>query len=110
MNSSSNQQDNSQQRGTPLLTLETIGEYVGKDGQHTNTAESYFAILKRGVMGSFHHVSKKHLHRYCDEFAFRWNERTVTDAERRDAAVKGGEGKRLMYRDPVSNRQSRLCR
>jgi transposase-like protein len=80
----------------------SVGEYVGKDGQHTNTAESYFAILKRGVMGSFHHVSKKHLHRYCDEFAFRWNERTVTDAERRDQAVKGAEGKRLMYREPVS--------
>lgn len=78
------------------------GQYVGKDGQNTNTAESYFALLKRGVMGSFHHISKQHLHRYCDEFSFRWNGRTVMDAERRDLAVKGAEGKRLMYHEPVS--------
>ncbi len=77
------------------------GQYVGPNGETTNTAESYFALLKRGVMGQFHHVSKKHLHRYCDEFAFRWNGRTVTDVERRDDVVKGAEGKRLMYRDPI---------
>jgi transposase-like protein len=46
------------------------GEYAC-GGAHTNTAESYFALLKRGITGSFHHVSKKHLHRYCDEFSFR---------------------------------------
>lgn len=77
------------------------GQYVGSEGQHTNTAESYFALLKRGVMGSFHHISKKHLPRYCAEFSFRWCGRTVTDAERRDLAVKGAEGKRLMFRQPA---------
>lgn len=46
------------------------GEYA-RDDVHTNTAESYFALLKRGVYGTFHHVSKEHLHRYCDEFSFR---------------------------------------
>lgn len=76
-------------------------EYVNADGLHTNTAESYFAILKRGVHGTFHHVSKKHLHRYCNEFSFRWNGRTASDTERRDLAVVGAEGKRLMYRQPI---------
>lgn len=47
----------------------------------TNEAESFFALLKRGITGSFHCVCKEHLHLYCDEFSFRWNERDVTDAE-----------------------------
>src|SRR5439155_14225243 len=50
-------------------------EYVNAGGFHTNTAESYFALLKRGVTGTFHHISPKHLHRYCDEFSFRWDGR-----------------------------------
>jgi transposase-like protein len=80
----------------------SIGQYVNAKGLHTNTAESFFALLKRGVHGTFHHVSKKHLPRYCAEFDFRWNGRQNTDAERRDTAVKGADGKRLFYRQPVS--------
>ena len=68
----------------------------------TNTAECYFSLLKRGIIGSFHHVSKKHLHRYCHEFDFRWNGRTLEDSQRRDEAVKGAEGKRLYYKTPVA--------
>jgi hypothetical protein len=67
----------------------------------TNTAESYFALLKRGVYGTFHHVSKTHLHRYCSEFDFRWNGRRLTDSERRTMAIQQVEGKRLMYRQPI---------
>jgi transposase-like protein len=78
----------------------SAGEY-SRNGINTNTAESFFALFKRGHYGTFHKLSKKHLHRYCDEFAFRWNGRTLTDSERRDLAVKGAEGKRLMYRTPV---------
>lgn len=73
------------------------GEYVRGDIS-TNMAESYFALLKRGVNGIFHHVSKQHLHRYCGEFSFRWNHRDITDGERTVEAVKGMVGKRLMYR------------
>jgi transposase-like protein len=76
-------------------------QYVSDDGRHTNTAESFFALLKRGHYGVFHQLSKKHLHRYCDEFTFRWNGRKLTDSERRDAAVMGAEGKRLFYKQPV---------
>jgi hypothetical protein len=69
---------------------------------HVNTAESFFALLKRGVYGSFHHVSKEHLSRYCDEFSFRWDHRDLDDAERTIEAIKGAEGKRLTYRQPRS--------
>lgn len=65
----------------------------------TNTVEGYFSILKRGVNGVYHHVSKKHLHRYLNEFDFRYNGRKVTDSERAQEALKGFEGKRLMYKD-----------
>lgn len=67
---------------------------------HVNTAESFFALIKRGVYGSFHAVSEQHLHRYVDEFAFRWNHRKISDAERTGEALKGISGKRLTYRGP----------
>jgi transposase-like protein len=76
-------------------------EYV-RDDVTTNTVEGFFGLLKRGVMGSFHHVSPQHLSRYVDEFSFRWDLRGVTDSERTEEAIKGGEGKRLMYRVPVT--------
>ena len=74
------------------------GEYVRED-THTNTLESYFSILKRGLVGTFHHVSARHLSRYCGEFDFRYNYRKLTDRERTDMALIGITGKRLMYRD-----------
>ena len=77
------------------------GQYVNDDA-NTNTAESYFSLLKRGVMGTFHHVSKKHLNRYCDEFSFRWNNRKVNDGDRTVEAIKGINGKRLAYRRAIA--------
>lgn len=76
------------------------GQYVRGDA-YTNTAESYFALLKRGVHGTFHHVSKQHLIRYCNEFSFRWDHRKIEDGERTVAALQGVEGKRLMYSEPI---------
>jgi transposase-like protein len=73
------------------------GEYVRGD-VHTNTVESSFAILKRGINGIFHAVSKKHLHRYVGEFDFRWNTRRMNDGQRTVAAIRSATGKRLMYR------------
>lgn len=67
---------------------------------HVNNAESFFSLLKRGVFGAFHHVSPEYLHRYCDEFGFRWDFRKVTDGERMVEGLKRTEGKRLMYRRP----------
>lgn len=81
------------------VVLHSAGEYARGDA-NTNTVESYFALLKRGVMGSFHHISKQHLDRYCDEFSFRWDHRSVTDSDRALAAIRQAEGKRLTYRKP----------
>jgi transposase-like protein len=66
---------------------------------HVNFAESYFSLLKRGIVGTFHHVSERHMQRYLDEFDFRWGNKRATDAERSIVALRGIEGKRLMYRD-----------
>jgi len=71
---------------------------VRDDGVTTNTAESSFAVLKRGIMGIYHSVSRKHLHRYVNEFDFRWNTRKVCDGDRIVAAVQGAQGKRLDYK------------
>src|SRR6185312_8417489 len=73
-------------------------EYVRGDA-HTNTAENFFSILKRGINGIYHHVSEAHLPRYLAEFDFRYNARNVSDAERTIAALTGAEGKRLRFTD-----------
>lgn len=76
-------------------------EYVRGMFWHTNTAESFFAILKRGVYGTFHSVSEQHLQRYANEFAFRWNTREklgFNDFDRASLLLKGATGKRLTYR------------
>ena len=65
---------------------------------HTNFAESYFSLIKRGIIGIFHHVSREHLQRYLEEFDFRWNTRKVSDISRMQSAMKQIEGKRLTYR------------
>jgi transposase-like protein len=68
---------------------------------HCNTAEGYFSLVKRGLVGTFHHVSSAHLPRYLNEFDFRMNTRTklgFNDLSRAAAILKGAEGKRLTYR------------
>ncbi|MEO7859267.1 MAG: IS1595 family transposase [Nitrospirales bacterium] len=72
-------------------------EYV-RGTATTNTVEGYFSLLKRGLNGTYHHVSQRHLHRYLDEFNFRYNARKEDDATRNFLAVKRSEGKRLQYR------------
>jgi transposase-like protein len=80
----------------------SAGEYARGDAT-TNTVEGFFGLFKRGVMGSFHHISEKHMDRYLNEFSFRWDLRKVTDGERTVEAIRAAEGKRLMYRVPVGN-------
>jgi transposase-like protein len=69
-----------------------------RNGINTNTAESSFALVKRGIMGVYHNVSKEYLHRYLWQFDFIWNNRDLNDGERTAAAIRAAEGKRLMYR------------
>lgn len=78
----------------------TAKEYA-RGNAHVNTAESFFNIFKRGLAGTFHHVSEQHMQRYLREFDFRYNHRTalgVTDKERADSALRSIGGKRLTYR------------
>lgn len=77
----------------------TAGEYV-RDDVTTNTVEGFFGILKRGIRGIYQHVSPNHLHRYVDEFSFRYNNRVslnINDAERAQLLLEGISGKRLTY-------------
>jgi transposase-like protein len=70
---------------------------------HTNTAEGYFSLVKRGIVGTFHHVSPAHLPRYLNEFDFRMSNRVklgVDDTMRTERAIKGAPGKRLTYHQP----------
>jgi len=67
----------------------------------TNHCESFFSLLKRGVHGAWHNVSREHLHRYVGEFAFRWNTRKLTDGQRMETAIGLTAGKRLTYRQVI---------
>jgi transposase-like protein len=78
------------------------GEYARGDVT-TNSVEGYFSIFKRGMKGTYQHCKEKHLHRYLAEFDHRYNYRVAlgyNDIDRTLAAIKGIEGKRLMYRQP----------
>jgi transposase-like protein len=70
---------------------------------HTNSIEGVFSLIKRGVMGTFHSVSKKHLPNYLNEFEFRFNTRKVDDGTRVTTAIRRVQGKRLTYRESVDN-------
>src|SRR6266480_316466 len=84
----------------------TQGEYARPSRRtgfvaHTNTVESFFGLLKRGLVGTYHHVSEKHLQRYVTEFDFRFSNRMalgVNDPQRATNLVRGVVGKRLTYR------------
>jgi hypothetical protein len=79
-------------------------EYVrfGTD-VHSNTVESVFSLIKRGVMGTFHSITPKHLPNYLNEFEFRYNTRKVDDGTRVTKAIQRVQGKRLTYRESVDN-------
>ena len=79
-------------------TLHAAREFAKPGGVHSNTAENFFSILKRGVIGTYHHWSEAHIHRYLAEFDFRYSFKDVSDRERADKALQGSFGKRLTYR------------
>jgi transposase-like protein len=74
-------------------------EYARGD-VHVNTAESSHALVKRGIMGIYHNISREYLHRYLWQFDFLWNNRKLNDGERTVLAMRAAEGKRLMYQQP----------
>lgn len=77
----------------------SAGEYV-RGLAHTNGVEGFFSLLKRGVVGTFHHISEQHLPLYLAEFDHRHNTRFLTDGERTVIGLKKANGKRLTYPPP----------
>ena len=69
---------------------------------HTNGMESHWAMLKRGINGTYHHISPKHLDRYATEFEGRHNVRPLDTADQMVAMAQGMEGKRLSYDDLIA--------
>jgi transposase-like protein len=87
-----------------LPSHETVNHHKGEYARgdvHTNTVEGFFSLLKRGINGVYHHVSVGHLQRYCDEFAFRYENRKVSDGQRAKTLVGMAEGKRLTFKQPA---------
>ena len=75
------------------------GEYV-RGLASTNTVEGFFSLLKRGVIGTYHHISEQHLDQYLAEFCFRYDERFVSDGVRAVHLIENVHGKRLMLKKP----------
>lgn len=75
----------------------------------TNSIESAFSLLKRGLYGTFHSVSRKHLHRYLGEFDFRYNARKIEDGERAAMAIRSANGKRLTYAEQIGQTETKTA-
>ena len=80
----------------------SISEYVNGMA-HTNGIESFWALLKRGYHGTYHHMSEKHLDRYIAEFAGRHNRRNGDTIDVMAQTVRSMAGKRLRYRELVAD-------
>lgn len=87
---------NAKSRFTHKRVRHRVGEYV-VESAHTNGIENFWSHLKRGIYGIYHQVSGKHLSRYCDEFAFRFNTRKLDEYERFNAALAQNDT-RIPYR------------
>lgn len=67
---------------------------------HVNGMENFWSLLKRGIVGIYHQVTSKHLHRYCGEFDYRYNSRDEKDSDRFTSTFKNIEG-RLTYKELI---------
>ena len=83
-------------------TIDHSREYV-RGEVHTNTVESAFSLFKRGIVGSFHKISIKHLHRYLGEFEYRFNRRKAPGMFE-ETLRRIGERKPLPYSELVATK------
>lgn len=72
-----------------------------KGSYHTNGIEGFWGLLKRGIVGMYHYTSDKHLHRYCDEFAYRYNIRTLSTGEQFNLTLINSD-ERLSYKELIA--------
>jgi transposase-like protein len=87
---------------THIVVKHTNGDYKTIGEKHTNNIEGFWSLLKRGIIGIYHYVSPKHLHRYCNEFGYRYNERKITDCTRfADTITKVGNA-RITYQTLIA--------
>jgi transposase-like protein len=82
-----------------IIVSHSTGQYINR-GYHTNGIENFWGKFKRGIYGIYHIVSPKHLHRYCDEFAYRYNSRHTPDSSRFEITLSKLQG-RLTYKDLI---------
>jgi len=86
---------------THKVVNHTVGEYV-RDQAHTNGIESFWALLKRGYYGVYHHMSPKHLNRYVNEFSFRHNTAHVDTIDFIAMTAERMTGTRLTYKELIN--------
>jgi len=89
----------------PHGSVDHGAEYV-RGILHINFAESYYSSLKRGIVGTFHHVSEAYLPKYLSEFSFRWNTRKDSDSARTDKAIARVKGVSMTYRALKSSKKA----
>lgn len=83
------------------IVIHGEGQYVS-DRAHTNTMEGFWGLLKRGIIGIYHNVSPKHLQKYVDEFAFRYNTRKISESDRFNLLLRSTQF-RLKYKQLIKN-------
>ena len=93
-------------RPTNKVKVSSVGEYV-RDMAHTNGVESFWSMLKRGYVGTYHHFSEKHCGRYAGEFAGRHNLRPLDTIDQMEALARGAVGRRLKYKDLIGYPETR---
>lgn len=88
--------------GGHYVVNHTVKEYARKEPDgfvtHSNTVEGFFSLLQRGIVGIYHSVSPRHLHRYVNEAAFRYSYRFLDDGQRMLELIRRVEGKKLRNR------------
>ncbi len=83
--------------------VDHAGRQYSNDGFSTNNVENFWSHLKRGIYGTYYKVSAKHLHRYCDEYSYRFNTRKIKESVRFNHVLDQSKGLKLTYKELIKN-------